>query len=472
MPTINFVRKIKLAVVHPTKEGKNAGYEKLRTIQYHVWKLANKIVQGQYVLKVLPHVILFKYPEDYTRFKSFEGKLTTLKALKGAQRTAAVKEEVKQLYIEQQAITERHRTEFDEYLRTQSIRNYTYSSNADEYYDLIPSNIRTSINAKVFADFNNRYKEFQVGSASIQSYKRTIPVPFQTNAIINLRTTPEEDIMFKMFGVDLICLLGKDRNNTKYILQDLISNGGQFKMNDSSYQFKDGEFFLLLNLETEETKTKKNVHIVAGIDLGVTRMATLVIKNLTDKSPTTFIERKFYGDNTFMKKVMYHKTKRSNLNRFALGKTGKGRLHAIGKKTATFKKHENFRDNFNKKLAHHIIQRCTANQVSLITMEDLSGINNIDQFLKDWPYFDLQTKIENKAKEYGIEVRYIPPAYTSQTCPSCGNVHADNRKSQAEFECVKCHYKNNADVVGALNIATMNRTPITVLPVLEIDQVV
>ena len=43
-------------------------------------------------------------------------------------------------------------------------------------------------------------------------------------------------------------------------------------------------------------------------------------------------------------------------------------------------------------------------------------------------------------------------ARTSQTCPCCGHVSKDNRKTQAHFECVECRYTNNADIVGALNI--------------------
>ena len=46
----------------------------------------------------------------------------------------------------------------------------------------------------------------------------------------------------------------------------------------------------------------------------------------------------------------------------------------------------------------------------------------------------------------------VPPRNTSRTCPACGHVSADNRQTQARFECVECGYKNNADVVGAINV--------------------
>jgi putative transposase len=46
----------------------------------------------------------------------------------------------------------------------------------------------------------------------------------------------------------------------------------------------------------------------------------------------------------------------------------------------------------------------------------------------------------------------VPPENTSQTYPSCKYVSKDNRKSQALFECMRCKYKNNADIVGAINV--------------------
>ena len=46
----------------------------------------------------------------------------------------------------------------------------------------------------------------------------------------------------------------------------------------------------------------------------------------------------------------------------------------------------------------------------------------------------------------------VSPQYTSQTCPCCGHVSADNRQTQARFACVECGYENHADVVGAVNV--------------------
>lgn len=219
---ITFVRKIKLAVINPTKEGKASDYEKFRTIQYHVWKLANKVVQGQLFLRIMPDVILFKYPKKYERFRAIQGEITRLKSLKQKDKPDNIKDLISSLYNEIKSINDEHKIEFDEYIRSQSIQNFTYSYNADEYRNLIPSNIRASINTKVVKDFKTKYKTFLQGSTSIQTYKRTLAVPFQKNAIINLTVNDMQDFTFTMFDVNFLCSLGKDGNNTKHILQTIL----------------------------------------------------------------------------------------------------------------------------------------------------------------------------------------------------------------------------------------------------------
>jgi putative transposase len=45
----------------------------------------------------------------------------------------------------------------------------------------------------------------------------------------------------------------------------------------------------------------------------------------------------------------------------------------------------------------------------------------------------------------------VPERNTSRTCLCCGQVSAENRRTQAEFVCVLCSLAANADFVGAVN---------------------
>jgi putative transposase len=53
----------------------------------------------------------------------------------------------------------------------------------------------------------------------------------------------------------------------------------------------------------------------------------------------------------------------------------------------------------------------------------------------------------------------VNPAYTSQTCASCGTVDIRSRKSQASFVCTACGHRDNADRNAAINILNRGNTP-------------
>ncbi len=113
-----------------------------------------------------------------------------------------------------------------------------------------------------------------------------------------------------------------------------------------------------------------------------------------------------------------------------------------------------FRDTANHKYSRALIEFAVKNRCGVIQMENLKGIAvNADKFLKNWSYYDLQTKIENKVKEAGIIVAYIRPEFTSQRCSKCGCIHRDNRPEQARFKCLKCGFEENADYNASQNIA-------------------
>jgi putative transposase len=68
------------------------------------------------------------------------------------------------------------------------------------------------------------------------------------------------------------------------------------------------------------------------------------------------------------------------------------------------------------------------------------------------PFFILQVCGKPRPLGRGMHLIAVPPHNTSRTCPACGHVSGENRKTQAKFVCVECGYENNADVVGAINV--------------------
>ena len=65
---------------------------------------------------------------------------------------------------------------------------------------------------------------------------------------------------------------------------------------------------------------------------------------------------------------------------------------------------------------------------------------------------DLSRIIARREKPAGIGTEYVPAAYTSQGCPKCGHICKSNRNGLV-FRCLSCGFQDNADRVGATNVA-------------------
>lgn len=76
----------------------------------------------------------------------------------------------------------------------------------------------------------------------------------------------------------------------------------------------------------------------------------------------------------------------------------------------------------------------------------------LNKAILDQGWYEFRRQLQYKLEWLGGKLFTVPPQYTSQTCPECGHVNKENRKTQAKFSCVRCGFQENADVVGAMNI--------------------
>ena len=78
-----------------------------------------------------------------------------------------------------------------------------------------------------------------------------------------------------------------------------------------------------------------------------------------------------------------------------------------------------------------------------------SGLNKA---ILDQGWGEFRRQLDYKLAWNGGHLIAVSPKNTSRTCPCCGHISADNRQTQATFECVECGFKENADLVGAINV--------------------
>ncbi len=192
--------------------------------------------------------------------------------------------------------------------------------------------------------------------------------------------------------------------------------------------------------EVSESIVLQNENVM-GVDLGIKCPA---VSKCSDGSV------KFYGNgrqNKYMRRRYRYLRKK-------LQKAKK--IKAV--KRINDKEQRIMRD-IDHKISHDIVKAAVAHNVSVIKLEQLENIRSTTRTsrknnpsLHTWSFYRLAKFIEYKARLAGITVEYVNPAYTSQKCPICGDIHhADDRN----YTC-KCGYHIHRDVLGALNI--MNST--------------
>lgn len=140
---------------------------------------------------------------------------------------------------------------------------------------------------------------------------------------------------------------------------------------------------------------------------------------------------------------------------------GEGRIgHGYKKRTEPIQKisHKvsNARDTLNHKYSRAIVDYAVRKGCATIRMEKLTGVAEKDTYLKNWSYFDLQSKLEYKAKEKGIAVVYAEDLrdLVVSRCSKCG--HINDEIPSEQFVCTECGFKANIEYNASQNLATKN----------------
>jgi putative transposase len=198
-----------------------------------------------------------------------------------------------------------------------------------------------------------------------------------------------------------------------------------------------------------------------GVDLGVVRFATL-------------------SDGSFVAPLNALKKREARLRRYQRQMAKKKKFSQNWKraKAKIAKLHLDVA-NSRRDFLHKLTTQQTKTH-SLICIEDLKVFNmsrsasrtvespgsnvrqksGLNRSILDQAWAEYRRQLEYKSLWAGGRVLAVQAMNTSRTCPCCGHVSKDNRKTQSTFVCVVCGYTANADHVASVNILAAGRAVI------------
>ena len=214
-----------------------------------------------------------------------------------------------------------------------------------------------------------------------------------------------------------------------------------------------GKWYVSIQTEREVEQPVPTASTAIGIDMGITRFATL--------SDGTFVAPL----NSFKKHEQRLACYQRRMSRKV--KFSKNWHKAKRKVQAIHTRIGNARRDYLHKTSTTISQNH-----AMVCIEDLqvrnmskSAAGNAEQpgknvraksglnkAILDQGWFEFRRQLAYKLGWNGATLVAVPAHNTSRTCPCCGHVAKENRLSQAKFACVDCGYEENADVVGAMNV--------------------
>jgi putative transposase len=190
-----------------------------------------------------------------------------------------------------------------------------------------------------------------------------------------------------------------------------------------------------------------------GIDVGITRFATL-------------------SDGSFIAPLSSFKKHQQRLARFQRRMARKVKFSNNWKKEkAKLQKVHSQIANARKDFLHKTTTTISQNH-ALVCIEDLRVKNmsssakgsreqpgkqvrqkaGLNRCILDQGWAEFRRQLAYKMDWSGGLLLAVTAQHTSQTCPSCGHVAPENRRTQQQFQCVACGHRAHADVVGAVNI--------------------
>jgi putative transposase len=212
----------------------------------------------------------------------------------------------------------------------------------------------------------------------------------------------------------------------------------QHQKGESDLAYYKSNWYLLATCDVPVAPTLE-IQGYLGVDRGIINLAA-------DS------EGEIYQGDLIEARRIWHQRRRTELQQVGT-KSARKRLRILAGKQARYQRH------VNHCISKRLVQKAERTKQG-IALENLKGIilrtrvRHEDKAKRgNWSFNQLEAFIQYKANRAGVPVKLVDPKYTSQRCATCGHREKANRKSQAEFLCLKCGHTAHADLNAAVNIS-------------------
>ena len=460
------VRKLKLTIVGD-EETRNQQYKIIRDEQYQQYRALNlcmSLLNTHNILNACNSGAENKLNSQIEKLdKKIEKNKNDLK------KDNLKDNKIKKINESIQTLTKEKEKLQQEYLKSSKYRSNIDKKVKEMYIDDLYTVVQSQVNFKskdmmslvtqrAKKDFATALKNGMAkGERSLTNYKRDFPLMTRGERWLKFEYDEDSDDIYInwLHGIRFKVVLGYKKNENSIELRHTLHKviNKEYKICDSSMQF-DRNNNLILNLTLDIPLNIKNEHIegrILGVDLGIKYPAYVCLSDDTYKRKSIGCAEDFIKFREQIRARRYRLQKQ-----LSMVKGGNGRNKKLQALDRIKDKERNFVKTYNHMISKNVVEFAKNHKCESINLEKLTKDGFPNMILSKWSYYELQNMIEYKAEREGISVKYVDPAYTSQTCSKCGHVDKENRTSQEKFKCIECGFELNADHNAAINIARSN----------------
>ncbi|AOY84484.2 transposase [Moorena producens JHB] len=219
---------------------------------------------------------------------------------------------------------------------------------------------------------------------------------------------------------------------------------------------RDGQYYVHIQVKEKAPLPQKREKVI-GVDLGRTEIA-VTSENLS-----------FSGKQVTETRDKFARVRRQIQQKASKGtRSSRRRCRQLQKRLSG--KERRFQTWVNHNVSKAIVESAKS-QGAVIALEDLTGIRertNLQPRSKtekrrsnSWAFYQLREFIRYKALEAGVEVIFVNPRYTSQTCHKCLHIHpvkGKSYRSRKRYKCSACGWIGDADFNGSMMIKMLGQS--------------